>query len=47
MQHADDAGNANEQVHIDGIELCPWVLNAGGQEVYPGAIPVRNITLVL
>lgn len=44
MQNADDAGNANDQINIDGIKSCPSVLNADGQEIYLGAIPVRSIT---
>lgn len=47
MQNADDAGNANERIHIFGIKFCLWVLNADGQEVYLGAIPVRITPLVL
>lgn len=44
MQNADDARNANEQIHIYRTKLCPWVTTMGGQEVYLGAIPVRNVT---
>lgn len=44
MQNADGAGNVNEWIHIYGIKFCPWLLDAAGQEVYLGAIPVRNIT---
>lgn len=45
MQNADDARNANEQIHIYRTEFCPWVISASGQEAYLGANPVRNITL--
>lgn len=44
VQNADDAGNANEGIHIYGIKFCPWVGNTDGQEVYLGAIPWRSIT---
>lgn len=44
MQNADDAGNANEQIHIYRTEFGPWVMSASGQEVYLGASPVRGIT---
>lgn len=44
MQNADDAKSANEWARIYGTELWPWVIAAGGQEVYLGAIPVRSIT---
>lgn len=33
MQNADEAGNANEQIHIYGTKFCPWVITGGGQWV--------------
>lgn len=44
MENADDARNANERIHNYGTKFCPWVITAGGQEVYLCAIPVRNVT---